>query len=48
MKPKIGDKVYVKKDLEVNSRYDNCLFIEAMSVYKGQLVTIENIFTHNR
>ena len=48
MKFKIGDKVYVKKDLKINSRYDQCLFVESMSNYRGRLVTIEQKYSSNK
>lgn len=40
MKYKVGDKVKIREDLEVDRRYNKCLFIEDMEKYKGKIATI--------
>lgn len=41
MKFKVGDKVRVREDLEINKMYGNYEFIEEMAHLKGEIVTIE-------
>ena len=43
MKYKIGDKVRVREDLEVGERYGKNLFVLAMDLFKGKIVTIQDI-----
>ena len=43
MKYKVGDKVRVRKDLVVGSRYGNELFCEKMKTYIGKTVTISEV-----
>ena len=43
MKYKVGDKVKVRKDLEVDKRYGTEEFIEEMEEYKGKIVTIDTV-----
>lgn len=40
MKYKIGDKVRVREDLEVNSSYNHLIFFSGMEEFKGKEVTI--------
>lgn len=40
---KVGDKVRIKEDLEVDCRYNNgCLFVQEMEKYKGNNAVIKN------
>lgn len=43
MKYKVGDKVKVREDLEVDKRYGTEEFIEKMEEYKGKIVTIDTV-----
>lgn len=43
MKFKVGDKVRVREDLEINKMYGNYGFIKEMAHLKGEIVTIEEI-----
>lgn len=43
MKYKVGDKVKVREDLEVDKRYGTEEFIEEMEEYKGKIVTIDTV-----
>lgn len=43
MKFKVGDKVRVREDLEVDKKYGNKDFIDLMEQYKGKIVTIASI-----
>ncbi|MBU5487007.1 hypothetical protein KQI77_02360 [Clostridium sp. MSJ-8] len=43
MKYKVGDKVKVREDLEVDKKYGNKDFIDLMEQYKGKIVTIASI-----
>lgn len=40
MKYKVGDKVKIRKDLEVGEEYDDTLFINDMLQYKGKIAVI--------
>jgi len=40
MKYKVGDRVRVRKDLEVDKGYDDACFAEGMKKYLGKIVTI--------
>ena len=43
IKYKIGDKVIVREDLKVGERYGKNLFVLAMDLFKGKIVTIQDI-----
>lgn len=43
MKYKVGDKVKVRENLEVDKRYGTEEFIEEMEEYKGKIVTIDTV-----
>ena len=43
MKYKVGDKVRVRKDLEVNETYGGETFVDTMEKFKGKVVEIEDI-----
>lgn len=43
MKYKVGDKVKVREDLEVDIRHGTEEFIEEMEEYKGKIVTIDTV-----
>ena len=43
MKYKIGDKVFVRSDLEVGKRYGNNSFVSEMLSLRGKIATINNI-----
>lgn len=43
MKFKVGDKVRVREDLEINKMYGNYEFIKEMAHLKGKIVTIKEI-----
>lgn len=45
MKYKVGDKVKIREDLEIDRRYNKCLFIEDMEKYKGKIATITRVTT---
>lgn len=45
MKYKVGDKIRVRKDLEVGEIYGNIDFIDLMEKYKGQIVTVISVGT---
>ena len=40
MKFKVGDKVRIRKDLKVHKEYDNIIYDDTMSKYKGKIATI--------
>lgn len=42
MKYKVGDKVRIKKDLEVGECYDGIEFLEKMAKMRGKVVTVRN------
>ena len=42
MKYKVGDKVKVKRDLEVNKSYGVNLFVAGMNAFKGRICTISD------
>ena len=48
MKYKVGDKVKVRSDLEVDKDYDGVRFVELMEKYKGEMVTIAEVLCNNR
>ena len=43
MRYKVGDKVRVRKDLEVGKKYGECMTVERMENLKGKIVTIKEI-----
>ena len=43
MNYKVGDKVRVRKDLEVGKKYGECVTVERMENLKGKIVTIKKI-----
>ena len=43
MKFKVGDKVKVREDLEIDKTYGNYTFINSMSNFAGKIVTIKEI-----
>lgn len=46
MKYKIGDKVRIREDLEVNKFYNGCYFSSLMVEQMGKIVTIEDVVGH--
>ena len=46
MRFKIGDKVRVRKDLEVDKKYGNLCFIGSMKKYKGKEFIIDKVCTN--
>ena len=40
MKYKVGDKVRVRKDLEVGKRYGSDIFVPDMKKYAGKTITL--------
>ena len=46
MKFKVGDKVRVKKDLEVDTEHGNYMFVEGMEEYKGKEFIIDKVCTN--
>ena len=44
MKYKVGDKVRVRKDLEVEQVYGNCDFIKEMKEFRGKIMTVEKAY----
>lgn len=42
---KVGDKVCVKRNLEVEEEYDGVFFVDDMKQYYGKIVTINNVRT---
>ena len=47
MKYKVGDKVRVKENLVVDSRYGNSSFVSQMRKYRGKTMTIDGIKCNN-
>lgn len=45
MRFKVGDKVRIKDNLEVDKEYGNQYFIDLMEEYKGQIVTVISVKT---
>lgn len=45
MRFKVGDKVRVKEDLEVNEFYNHFLFVPRMEKQKGKIVTIMKVYS---
>ena len=43
MKFKVGDKVRIRKDLELNKKYSNITFIDDMKEYLGCVTTIKKV-----
>ena len=43
MKYKVGDKVKVREDLEVDKKYGTEEFVEEMEEYRGKIVTIDTV-----
>lgn len=43
MKYKVGDKVRVREDLEVDKRYNELFFVKDMEKYKGKIATITRL-----
>lgn len=48
MKYKVGDKVRVRKDLEVGEYYDTEVFIPDMKKYSGKTMTVDAIISTGR
>ena len=44
MKFKVGDKVRVRKDLEVDKRYGSHVFVDGMQNYRGKVMEVESIW----
>lgn len=44
MKYNMGDKVRVRKDLEIGRWYGNCCFVESMGKLRGEVVEIDKAF----
>lgn len=44
---KVGDKVCVKRNLEVEEEYDGVYFVDDMKQYYGKIVTINSIRESN-
>lgn len=44
MKYKVGDRVKVRKDLEVGQVYGDCDFIEEMKEFRGKIMTVEKVY----
>lgn len=44
MRYKAGDKVKIRKDLEVDEYYGNMFLPYKMAIFKGEIVTIEEVF----
>src|SRR5574344_1431094 len=44
MKFKVGDKVRIRKDLNLYNNYDNCGAVSEMLEYKGDIATILKVF----
>jgi hypothetical protein len=42
-KYKVGDKVIVKEDLDVDACYNDIAFVSDMVEYRGRVVTIEKV-----
>lgn len=40
MKYKVGDKVRVRKDLQIGTHYGDYMFVSGMDDYKGSVVKI--------
>ncbi len=45
MKFKVGDKVRVREDLEVFTKYGNYTFVKGMEEYKGKEFIIDEVCT---
>lgn len=48
MKYKVGDKVRVRSDLEVNKNYGSHAFVSVMEKFKSKIVTIERVDLNNK
>ena len=44
MKFKVGNKVRVRKDLEVDKRYGSHVFVDGMQKYRGKVMEVESIW----
>ena len=44
MKFKVGNKVRVRKDLEVDKRYGSHVFVDDMQKYRGKVMEVESIW----
>lgn len=44
MKYKVGDKVRVRKDLEVGNMYGGYTFVDSMNEFKGKELTIRKLY----
>lgn len=44
MKFKIGDKVRVRKDLEVDKSYGSHVFVDCMQKYCGKVMEVESVW----
>lgn len=45
MKYKVGDKVRVRKDLQIDTHCGACTFVSGMNDYKGSVVTISKVYS---
>lgn len=43
MKYKVGDRVKIRRDLQLDQRYNDCFYIDSMDVHKGKETTIKSI-----
>lgn len=46
MKYKVGDKVRVRRDLQIRTNYGDYMFVSGMDDYKGSVVTISDVFSN--
>ena len=44
MHVKVGDKVSVRKDLEVDKRYGSHVFVDGMQKYCGKVMEVESVW----
>ena len=45
MKYKVGDKVRVRRDLQIRTHYGALMFVSGMNDYKGSVVTISKVYS---
>ena len=45
MKYKVGDKVRVRRDLQIRTHYGAFIFVSGMNDYKGSVVTISKVYS---
>lgn len=45
MKYKVGDKVRVRRDLQIRTHYEDYIFVSGMNDYKGSVVTISKVYS---